>query len=80
MLQQTAYFVYDVIGKYRKDPCLYIRGNFFTIKKVLESKAFHRCFKLGPNSMTPNEEKSGKDTWAGKAAPISGDEGESYHF
>ena len=55
-------------------------GDFFTIKEVLESKSFCRCFKLDSRSMASNGGDNEEDIPTSGAAPIVGDEGESYHF
>ncbi|GFS32103.1 hypothetical protein Acr_00g0020870 [Actinidia rufa] len=49
-------------------------GNFFTIKELLESKSFHRIFKLGPKSMASNGGDNGEDIPTGDAPPIVSDE------
>ncbi|GFZ14502.1 hypothetical protein Acr_24g0006920 [Actinidia rufa] len=54
-------------------------GNFFTIKEVLESKSFNRCFKLGSKSMAFSCENNGDGIPTSGAAPIMGDEGEFHH-
>ena len=50
-----------------------------TIKEVLESKYFRRCFGSSFESMVSNSGENGKDKLTGGAALIAGDEGESHH-
>ncbi|GFY95447.1 hypothetical protein Acr_10g0008320 [Actinidia rufa] len=56
-----------------------VKGDTFAIKKVLESKSFHRCFRLASKSMASSGRDSGKDIPAGRTTPVAGDEGESHH-
>ena len=54
--------------------------DFFTIKEVLESKFFHRCFRPIPISMASNSGDNGEDIPSSGAASVTDNEGQSYHF
>ena len=54
-------------------------GDLFTIKEVLESKYFRRCFGPPSESMEPSSRENGKDTLTDGAAPVAGDKGESHY-
>ncbi|GFS32283.1 hypothetical protein Acr_00g0021730 [Actinidia rufa] len=51
-------------------------GNFFTIKEVLESKSFRRCFKLDSKSMASSDGDNGEDILTDGASLVAGDEGD----
>ena len=54
-------------------------GNFFTIKEVLESKYFRRCFGPPSESMASSSGENGKDTLTSNTTLVASDEGESHH-
>ena len=56
-----------------------MKGDFFSIKEVLEFKSFHRCFKLSSKSMASSGGDDGEDIPTNRATPIAGDDGESHY-
>ena len=55
-------------------------GDFFTIKEVLKSKFFHKCFRPVPISVASSSGDNSEDIPSSDVALVAGDEGQSHHF